>query len=265
MGGWSGLPVSDGEQLVADDVPASLLPSGNVLVTATNSQSTFFFEFDGTSLNPAPVPPPGGCEALLLLPTGQVLCNSEIYTPTGSPNPAWAPTIATAPSIVQAGLNYTLTGTQLNGLSQAVAYGDDFQAATNYPLVRIVNTATGHVFYCRTFNHSTMAVATGAALVSTHFNCPASIETGPSTLVVVANGIPSAPRSLTVAAAQSGAGPTITSVEGGGLSVPAVTAISGDGYFSVFGTNFAPTGTARQLESTDVVNGSFRQIWALPV
>ena len=249
-------PVSDGEQLVNNDGPATLLPSGNVLVTAFNSQSCFFFEFDGASLNPAPVPPPGGCFALLLLPTGQVLCNSEIYTPTGSPNPAWAPTIATAPSVVQPGFGYTLTGTQFNGLSQAVAFGDDYQGATNYPLVRITNVATGHVFYCRTFNHSTMAVATGAAVVSTHFNCPPSIETGHSTLVVVANGIPSAPRSLTVAAAQAGAGPTISSVEGGGLSVPAVTAISGDGYFSVFGTNFAPPGTSRQLESTDVVNGS---------
>ena len=249
-------PVSNGNQLVNNDGPAALLPSGNVLVTAFNSQSYFFFEFDGTRLNPAPAPPPGGCFALLLLPTGQVLCNNEIYTPQGMPNPAWAPTIATAPSVVQPGFTYTLTGTQFNGLSQAVAFGDDYQGATNYPLVRIVNTATRHVFYCRTFNHSTMAVATGAAVVSTHFTCPPSIETGPSTLVVVANGIPSAPWSLAVASTQAGPGPTITSVEGGGLSVPAVTAISADGYFSIFGTNFAPTGTSRQLASTDVVNGS---------
>ena len=166
-------PVSDGEQLVNNDGPATLLPSGNVLVTAFNSQSYFFFEFDGASLNPAPVPPPGGCFALLLLPTGQVLCNSEIYTPTGSPNPAWAPTIATAPSVVQPGFGYTLTGTQFNGLSQAVAFGDDYQGATNYPLVRITNVATGHVFYCRTFNHSTMAVATGAAVVFHALQLPA--------------------------------------------------------------------------------------------
>jgi hypothetical protein len=35
-----------------------------------------------------------------------------------------------------------------------------------------------------------MAVAS-PALVSTHFDVPAGVETGPSKLVVVANGIPS--------------------------------------------------------------------------
>ena len=91
-----------------------------------------------------------------------------------------------------------MRGTQFNGLSEAVGYGDDYQGATNYPLVRITNTATGHVFYCRTHNHSTMGVATGATPVSTQFDVPPSIETGPSTLVVVANGIASNPWNLTV-------------------------------------------------------------------
>jgi hypothetical protein len=43
-----------------------------------------------------------------------------------------------------------------------------------------------------------MAVATGAATVSTHFDVSAATETGASTLVVVANGIPSAAVSVTV-------------------------------------------------------------------
>ena len=72
------------------------------------------------------------------------------------------------------------------------SYGDDAQSATNYPLVRITNNATGDLAYARTHNHSTMAVATGSALVSTLFDVPTNIETGPSTLQVVANGIPSA-------------------------------------------------------------------------
>jgi hypothetical protein len=82
-------------------------------------------------------------------------------------------------------------------MSQAAAYGDDQQSATNYPLVRITNNATGHVFYSRTHDHSSMAVAFGG-LVSTHFDVPATQELGPSTLVVVANGIPSDPVAVTV-------------------------------------------------------------------
>jgi hypothetical protein len=70
--------------------------------------------------------------------------------------------------------------------------------ASNYPLVRITNTATGNVVYCKTHNHSTMGVATGSEKVSTAFDIPAGIETGASTLEVVANGIPSNPVSVTV-------------------------------------------------------------------
>src|SRR6266436_294724 len=77
------------------------------------------------------------------------------------------------------------------------AYGDDPQAAANYPLVRITNNRTGHVFYSRTHDHSSMAVASND-LVSTHFDVPVTQEHGPSTLVVVANGIPSAPVAVTV-------------------------------------------------------------------
>jgi hypothetical protein len=77
-------------------------------------------------------------------------------------------------------------------MSQGAAYGDDAQSATNYPIVRITNNATGHVFYSRTHDHSSMAVAFNG-LVSTHFDVPANQETGPSKLEVVANGIPSKP------------------------------------------------------------------------
>jgi hypothetical protein len=77
-------------------------------------------------------------------------------------------------------------------------YGDDAQMATNYPLVRITNTATGNVVYCRTHNHSTMGVATGSTVVTTDFDIPATIGTGASTLEVVANGIPSNPVNVTI-------------------------------------------------------------------
>ena len=113
-------------------------------------------------------------------------------------SPAWAPTITTVPNTIVRGSTFKISGTQFNGLSQAAAFGDEFETSTNYPLVRITNQATGHVFYAKTHDHSTMAVATGSAIVSTNFDVPAGAETGASSIEVVANGIPSAKVSVTV-------------------------------------------------------------------
>ena len=102
----------------------------------------------------------------------------------------WVPVIRSVPTTLHAGASYSLTGQRLNGMSQGAFYGDDFQSATNYPLVRITNNATGHVFYARTHDHSSMAVAQQTDS-TTQFDVPAGIETGPSRLEVVTNGIPS--------------------------------------------------------------------------
>ncbi len=198
----------------ANDAPASLETSGNVLVQAGSFNGTFgapshFYEWNGTALTATANPPnavntPSFVGHLLPLPNGQIMYTDfttdvEFFTPAGTFTPAWQPTIqSVASSLTHGSKNNAITGTQFNGLSQAGAYGDDFQDATNYPLVRITNNATGHVFYCRTHGHSTMAVATGAATVSTTFDVPATVETGASALVVVANGIPSASAAVTV-------------------------------------------------------------------
>ncbi len=217
-GSWVAAPsfpvISQGQLDVADG-PACLLPDGNVLMDASPgifNSPTDFFEFDGTNLVQVNAPPQASSDTsylggMLMLPTGQVLFTDqsndvEIYTPTGSPQDAWRPTISSVATTLQlSSTNNLLQGTQLNGLSQCTAYGDDATNATNYPLVRIVNGATGHVFYCRTHNHSTMAVATGSATVSTQFDVPAGVETGPSNLYVVANGIQSTPQVINVVAA----------------------------------------------------------------
>lgn len=148
------------------------------------------------------LPNTGGTTYFLLpLPNGQVLVTggaAQLYTAAGSANPAWAPTIVTVPASVTRGTSYAISGTQFNGLSQGAEVGDELNAATNYPLVRITNTATGHVVYARTHNHSSMGVATGNTIVSTQFDVPAAADTGPASLVVVANGIASAPVSVTV-------------------------------------------------------------------
>ena len=124
---------------------------------------------------------------MLMLPTGQVLFSYtfgevEIYTSSGSPAAAWLPTITNCPTAVVPGRSYTIAGTQFNGLSQASSYGAAAANATNYPLVRITNRATRHVLYFRTHDHSTMAVATGSAIVSTHFDVPATAELGTAAL-----------------------------------------------------------------------------------
>jgi hypothetical protein len=123
----------------------------------------------------------------------------RLYTPSNTTYlPLWAPTITVYPVNVTRGSTYQIFGTQFNGLSQAAAFGDELETATNYPLVRITNQSSGHVFYARTHNHSTMAVATGNTKVSTNFDVPAGTEIGSSFLQVVANGIPSPAVAITV-------------------------------------------------------------------
>ena len=126
------------------------------------------------------------------------------------------------------GVTYTITGTQFNGLSGGSAFGDESQNATNYPLVRITNGATGHVFYAKTHGNSTMGVATGSALTYTSFDVPNLIEAGASTIQVVANGIPSAPVSVTVVSTA----PAIASIS------PNSGASSGGNSVVITGTNF---------------------------
>jgi hypothetical protein len=223
---WTAGPdFPDGEG--AGDSYANLLPNGNVLVevnpagTVNDARTRLerilsgvihpaaaeaaaprvttptwkFYEFDGTSLIPVPqADSMGGQASTLLLPTGQVMLNGQaVYTPAGTYRPDWAPLIGRAPRSLTPGTSYEISGRQFNGLSQANAYGDEFQVATNYPLVRITNYATGHVTYARTHDPSSMGVATGMMIVTTHFDVPKTIERGSSLLQVVANGIPSVP------------------------------------------------------------------------
>jgi len=123
---------------------------------------------------------------------------SAVYKSTGNYQSSWAPTISNSPSAVTRGKTYKIAGTQFNGLNQGAAFGDEFDTHTNYPLVRITNNSSGHVFYCRTHDHSSMGVATGSKTITTKFDVPSGAETGASELEVVANGIPSTAVAVTV-------------------------------------------------------------------
>jgi len=211
-GNWTQGPDFPGGNMAAD-APGSILPDGNVLVATSPffAAPTTFFEFDGTAFTQVPAPPsasgqPSFTVRLLPLPNGRVLytladgatIDVEVYAPNGSANSAWKPAITSVPATLTHGKTYKISGKQFNGLSAGAAYGDDAQMATNYPLVEIKNKKTGHVFWARTHNHSTMGISTGNQIVSTQFDVPATIEKGASTIFVVANGISSVGKTATV-------------------------------------------------------------------
>ena len=214
-GKWSAgprFPLIGKKRLDAADGPAAVLPDGDVLVAASPGEYTAptrVFDFNGTKLTQVANPPNADFFAsndayMMVLPTGQVLFNDrtgdfEVYNPTGSPKPAWLPSITKVPTTVSAGHSYTLSGKQLNGLTQAAAYGDDYQSATNYPLVRLINNKTKAVVYARTHGMTQMTVAARASS-SVSFTLPANIPAGAYTLVVVANGLASAPVAVKVTA-----------------------------------------------------------------
>jgi hypothetical protein len=201
----------------AKDAPAALLPNGRVLCVVapydppagTWGTPVTFFEYDPAANTLTQVPAAannGGSpfsSRLILLPTGQVLHTNggatvAIYTPDGTPDPAWRPSITSVPTALHPGSTYTLHGRQINGLSQAVIYGDEGAMATNYPIVQLTDTATGSVTYCRTHGHSTMGIQTGAVVHSTQFTVPGGAPLGAAELRVIANGIASAPVAVAV-------------------------------------------------------------------
>jgi hypothetical protein len=207
------IPTIGGLQYDATDGPASILPDGNVLFDVgpcVYSSPLAFYMYNASSntLSPVADVPNAANDApyytrLLALPNGQVLFDDGsnqmlVYTAGGTPNPAWAPSITSISTTSLApGRTASLSGTQLAGLSQGAAYGDDVQDNTNFPLVRITNSTSGVVTYARTSNWTSVSIAPGAAS-STDFTLPATTPTGPSTLVVVANGIASAPVAVTI-------------------------------------------------------------------
>jgi hypothetical protein len=206
---WTAGPNFPGNVSVADG-PASIETNGNVLVFGSVNEGSpaTFYEWNGTALTATVNPPNAGNDGsfyghLLALPTGQILFadysqDVELFNPTGSPDPGWAPMVTKLPKkpLVH-GKSYPISGYRFAGVSQGGAYGDDYQPYTNYALVRITNNSTQHVFYCKTTKPSSYAVQS-AAVQTTHFAVPANIETGASVLEVVTNGIPSAKISVTV-------------------------------------------------------------------
>jgi hypothetical protein len=211
---------SNGNIQTAIDAPAVLLRDGKILLIGgqtvrevSNGQAEFWsnpstaFLYDPTANTMTKLssqPPSNGVDTwqsrLLLLPTGQVLMTTQqsqtvaiLIDPAiiGIPNPTWKPVITSFTSVMAVGHHYKISGRQINGLSQANSYGDDAQMATNYPIAMFSNAAG--VSFFRTFDFSTMAIATGNAIHDTLVAIPTSATPGNYKLQVIANGIASDP------------------------------------------------------------------------
>jgi hypothetical protein len=213
LGMWSAgpdFPVVAGEgQLDQADGPAALLPSGNVLVAASYGAYNFpahFLEFDGSGLTEVAAPASAQFDSsfninLLLLPSGEVLETDfsndvEIYREAASHHcdDDAIPSIGNGYDLLwlERGQTYDLRGRRLHGVSAGVSYGDDAQAATNYPLVRLRNLQTGHVSFARTHDFDGFSVARDAKSTA-KFDVGATTESGLTELAVVANGVASDP------------------------------------------------------------------------
>jgi len=220
---WATGPVPP-NNLDQADGPAALEPNNKIL--AMLSPGLFqsgcqFVEYDATNDSIALAPNSPQCPSdssfeghLMILPTGQLASVSfdeqiYVYTPAPGIAPGVQPTISSYnPSVckpptvcVIGSTNLKVCGTQLNGLTENNAYGDDYQAATNYPLIRLTDPITGHVYYAWTHDDSNHSIAPNN-FSCTLYDLPPSIPTKPGGIAynmeVVVNGIASNPVTVTV-------------------------------------------------------------------
>ena len=211
---WANGPTIPGAK-GADDAPSAIMPDGKILFTVdtpTFNPPSRMLEYDyvAGTITDVTTTLPSSLQSklnstssykgrMLMLPSGQMLFTPDgfsgntmyVYTPDGSPNNSWRPTVSSI--TLNSGSTYTLTGTQLTGRSAGASYGDDAEMDTNYPIIQLTATdGSGHVYYARSYNW-TPGVATGSATVTTQFELPSGLPQANYDLRVVASGIASDP------------------------------------------------------------------------
>jgi Secretion system C-terminal sorting domain/Kelch motif len=210
-GSWNAGPMIP-NGLGTPDAAAAMMPDGHILCTlapvpnGTAVDSIFhpimyFYDFDYATNTFANVGSPDGhasynqpsCASMMLdLPDGTVLlgiegCNQYyIYTPGNPPLAGGKPAIN---SVTETDCNFMITGTLFNGISQGAAFGDDWQMATNYPIVRLVSN--GRTWFARTTHWNRTGVQTGSLPDTAYFTIPVSVPSGNYSLLLSANGISS--------------------------------------------------------------------------
>ena len=199
-------------QLTMGDAPGSVMPNGDLLLSLSPAVQapnypgpTYIYDFNPTTNVYTDLTPQlntvgfylgdnSFVDDMLVLPTGQMWLTNfggdpVISSPIATGNPAWKPTIT---SFVANGQDdFTLTGTQLNGLNEGAEYGDDNQMAENYPIVQVTDTKTGDVYYATTSDWSSVGVADGQHSETVTVVLPQALGNDPYRLVVIADGIAS--------------------------------------------------------------------------
>ena len=259
-GSWTAGPVIPNGHGI-EDGPAAMMVNGKILCAVGSPTNylgpTYFYEYDPVANSFSQVSGPAGTtdftapyeDMMLDLPDGSVLYSDDgfslyVYRTIGAPLAAGQPTITGISANNDS--SFTLTGTLLNGISEGAAYGDDAQMASNYPLIRLTNSA-GNVYYERTYNWSSTGVMTGSTPETTQFTNSAGIPWGTYSLVVVANGISSAPYTFIFQ-------PKLKLVQAGG-NVILSWATNSAGFALQYTTNLTATAWSVNSQPVTVING----------
>lgn len=266
---WSVGP-TPAKSLDQADGPAALEPNGKVL--AMLSPGLFqggcqFVEYDPSANTLTNTANPANCPSdssyvghLMMLPTGQIMFTDfsgevEIYTPASGVVSGVAPTINPISGPINSpSTSNALSGTQLNGLSENNAYGDDYQGATNYPLVRLVQVAApNNVYYATTHNETTHSIAPSTSN-STQFDVPSGLPAGSYNLSLVANGIESNALSVTVQATADfslTANPSSLTIAEGAAGTSVITVVPVNGFSNTvsLAASGLPNGVSAQFST----------------
>ncbi len=227
---WTALADTPGGYATVDG-PGATLPNGNVIfATAPYDNADFapgtkWYEINGTTFTQVGGTPDDANLAsfehfLVMLPTGELLHTQEyypatvqvqLYTPAAGVSPNAIPSILGEPQLVGTtpeaptaplptlykGRSYTLPIARMNGINLGATYGDDVQASTDFPIVRVTASTSGHVWYCRTHDPSDRSTSPDEQGTAT-FDIPETVEGGTADVAVIANGIASAPLTVNI-------------------------------------------------------------------
>ena len=214
------------DSLGAPDAAAAMMPNGKILCAFSHTPTldsvfhtrTMYFEFDYLANVFTPVLTPYGNDSeehasyvsnMLVLPDGSILYADQgddqyfVYKPAGAPLAAGKPAISSIYTTTHCD-TFIATGTLFNGISEGAGYGDDWQMATNYPIVRL--SRNDSVFYASTYNWNSTGIMRGSAPDTTQFVLPAGLQPGTYQLQVIANGIASNPYTFSFCDIPAGVG-----------------------------------------------------------